>query len=375
MTRAALAASAGVLTLALAAALFAFRISAKMPDFEVYWRSAVRAAAAEPLYRADDQHYQFKYLPAAAVMAIPAGVLPLEVAKAVWFGTSCVLIAALIAQSIALLPDRRRPAWVLAAVAFVAMAKFYGHELVLGQVNLLLAVVVAAAVLLLRRGREGLTGALVALAVVVKPYALILVPWLALRPAAALSAMGGIALAVALPIPIYGFDGTVALHQAWWATVTGSTAPNLLNPDNVSLAAMYAKWFGTVPLAGVLAAATAVLLLALAAVVVTRRRGLTSPEGLEASLLLTLMPLLSPQGWDYVFLVATPAVVFLANYQDDLPPAVRWMTVAAIAIVAFSLYDVMGRRAYAAFMSVSAISVCFLGVVAALAVLRLRRTA
>ena len=43
------------------------------------------------------------------------------------------------------------------------------------------------------------------------------------------------------------------------------------------------------------------------------RRGLSFPEGLEAALLLTCIPLLSPQGWDYVFLVSTPAVVLISE--------------------------------------------------------------
>ena len=361
--------------LTLLAALFAFKISAKMPDFEVYWRSAIRAASAEPLYRAEDGHYQFKYLPAAAVLAIPLGALPLGAAKALWFGISCGLLVGLVALSIALLPVRRRPVWYLAVVAVVAMAKFFGHELVLGQANLLLATVAAGAVYLLQRHRDALAGALVAFAVVVKPYALILVPWLGARPRAATLAGAGIAAALILPAVLYGFDGNVAQHRAWWATVTDSTAPNLLNPDNVSLAAMYAKWLGPGGRAAWLALATAVVLLAAAAFVFARRRGLLFPESLEAALLLTLMPLLSPQGWDYVFLVSTPAIVLLANYEDLLPRALRALTIVAVATIAFSLFDVMGRRAYAAFMSVSAISLCYLVVIAALCALRLRRAA
>lgn len=365
----------GCAVLALLAALFAWKISAKMPDFEVYWRSAIRAASAEPLYREADGHYQFKYLPAAAVLAIPIGTLPLPVAKAVWFGASCGLLAALVAISLALLPERRKPGWFLALVATIAMAKFFGHELVLGQANALLAATAATAVYLLRRRREAIAGALVAFAVVVKPYALILVPWLAARPRAAAASAAGMAAALLLPAGLYGWDGDLALHRAWWATVTASTAPNLLNPDNVSLAAMYAKWLGVGRLAAWLAGTTAVALLAAAALVFHRRPDRPFPEGLEAALLLTLMPLLSPQGWDYVFLVATPAIVLLANYEDLLPQPLRAVTIAAVATIAFSLFDVMGRRAYAAFMSVSAISVCFLVVVAALCALRLRRIA
>ena len=47
-----------------------------------------------------------------------------------------------------------------------------------------------------------------------------------------------------LPVPLYGVHGNIELHRAWWRTVTESTAPNLINADNVSLAAMYAKWLG-----------------------------------------------------------------------------------------------------------------------------------
>jgi hypothetical protein len=372
VTRAVLLACA---VLALLAALFAFKISAKMPDFEVYWRSAIRAAAGEPLYRAEDGHYQFKYLPAAAVLAIPIGALPLAAAEALWFGVSCALVAALIALSIALLPARRKPRWYLAVVTTVAMAKFFGHELVLGQANLLLATLAVGGVYLLRRERDAYSGALVALAVIVKPYALILVPWLGARPRAAIAAASGIAAALILPAALYGFDGNVAQHRAWWTAVANSTAPNLLNPDNVSLAAMYAKWIGPGGVAAGLAGATALVLLATAGVVFARRGNLPFPECLEAALLLTLMPLLSPQGWDYVFLVSTPAIVLLANYEDRLPAPLRALTIAAVATIAFSLFDVMGRRAYAAFMSVSAISVCFLVVIVALCALRLRRVA
>ena len=42
--------------------------------------------------------------------------------------------------------------WVLAVLTVLAMAKFFAHEIVLGQVNALLAVIVVAAVLALRRG-------------------------------------------------------------------------------------------------------------------------------------------------------------------------------------------------------------------------------
>lgn len=368
---------AAAAVLALLVLVFSFKVSGKMPDFEVYWRAGDRAAIAAPLYRAEDEHYQFKYLPAFAVLAIPAALLPLPAAKALWFAASVALLCALLALSLALLPSRRKPGWLLVTATVVVMAKFYGHELVLGQVNILFATILLLAVHLARRDRDSGAGLLVALGVVIKPYAVIFLPWFAARGSAraAGAAGAGIALALALPAVVYGAHATAVLHQDWWRTVTESTAPNLLNADNVSIAAMYAKWLGPGPFAARLAVGTALVLLGVAAGVFATRRRVPAPEGLEAALLLTLVPLLSPQGWDYVFLVSTPAVMYLVNYERDLPAPVRIAAIAALGVIAFSVYDLIGRQAYATFMALSVISVCYLVVVGALLTLRLRRIA
>ena len=353
--------------------LFSARISNKMRDFEVYWTAATRAVAAEPLYRSEDGHFQFKYLPAFAIAAAPLSALALPVAKATWLAISIALLVTMLALSLRLLPDRRRPRWFLVAVMLVAMGKFFGHELVLGQVNLLLAVLVVSGILAMRRRRDGLAATLFVCAVVVKPYAVLFLPWLAILRGwrAAAGAALGIACALGAPIVLYGVDGTVVLHRAWWATVTVSTAPNLTNPDNVSVAALTAKWLGEG--ASLPAAAISVALVMVACVVIVRGRDVNGREALEGALLLTLIPLLSPQGWDYVFLLSTPAIAMIANYDDRLPPALRILTWAAIATIGLSIYDLLGRELYSRFMSWSIITLCFFIVIAALATLRLRR--
>jgi hypothetical protein len=358
-------------------ALFTTRVSRKMPDFEVYWTAGSRAMAAEPLYRAEDGHYQFKYLPAFAFIAAPLALVPMNAAKAVWFAASALLMLVLLGLSARVLPQPRHPIALLLVLTFLAMAKFYAHELVLGQVNLLFAVLIVLAVVEMRRDREWTAGLLIALAIVVKPYAALFVPWLALRPnRMAFAAMAaGLLVALLLPAVTYGWSGNVRLLNDWWHTVTSSTTPNLTNPDNVSLAAMFTKWLGPQPGASTLALLLGFLLLALTAVVVAGRRGIREPDPLEASLLLMLIPLLSPQGWDYVFLISTPAVMLLINELPSLPRNLRVATIAAIAVAALSIYDVMGREAYATFMALSAITICFLVEVAALITLRFRRVA
>ena len=357
--------------------LFGGRVVRKMPDFEVYWTAASRAARAEPLYRVEDGHYQFKYLPAFAVIARPMARLSLPAAKTLWFGTSVLLLGALLWLGVLMLPELRLSAATLVIVAFIAMAKFYAHELVLGQANLLFAAIVAAAVLLREREREGVAGALLALAVVVKPYAALFAPWLAVeRRRIALTAMlVTLAAALLLPALVYGWNGNIALLEAWWNTVTTTTAPNLGNQDNVSIAAMTARWFGS-GLAARVATVAIVVVLAIGTIeAMIRRTAVRSPHALEAGVLLLLIPLLTPQGWDYVLLIATPAVMLLVNYLGELPGVLRVTTAVAIAVTAFSLYDLLGRAGYTAFMSWSPITLCALAEVAALISLRARRIA
>jgi hypothetical protein len=365
------------LFIVLALWVFIYKAGPKMPDFEVYWRAASRAAQAEPLYRESDGHFVFKYLPAFAVLAIPIGLLPLLASKFVWFFGSIALLAALVRMAVRLPVERRKPLRWLVIVTVVSLLKFYGHELVLGQVNILFAVIATGAFLAMKAQREVTAGALVVLAIVIKPYAVLLVPWLIARrrlPSIA-SACAGLAAVLILPAAIYGWNGNIDLHREWWRTVTETTAPNLAIYDNVSVAGMFYRWVGPGELSARLAYAGGLVLLGVAALVFFLRRGIAFPEGLEGALLLTLMPLLSPQGWDYVFLIATPAIVYLANYLDLLPRPMRVLTVIAVSVIAFVVFDLVGRTAYYTFMRLSFISVCFFVVIAALATLRLRKLA
>ncbi len=348
-----------------------------MPDFEGYYRFGARALHAEPLYRPEDGHFQNKYLPVFAVAAAPLALLPLTAAKTVWFFLSVAALAGLVTASLRLVPDRRTRPWVLALLTTLAMAKFYLHELNLGQCNAAMTLFVVAAFGSLWRTHPTRAGAWLAGAVVVKPYALLFLPyWLwARRPAAFAAAAAFVAAALLLPSVLYGPGGNVAQFGGWVATVTDTTAPNLLNQDNVSVWAMYAKWLGTGPAATALAAATIVVLLLIVAVLVRWGRGLTRPEYLDMAVLLTLVPLISPQGWDYGLLAATPAVLLFFDRSRDLPRAPQIAGWVAIVVMGAGLFDLMGRRAYAAFMATSAITVCALALVGVLAVVRVRRLA
>jgi hypothetical protein len=349
------------LALAVVAVLiFDLRIGRGMVDFGVYRVAAGRALASEPLYREEDGHYKFKYLPAFAIVMAPFAGLEPQTAKAVWFAMSFGLLAAFVRWSVYALPGRRRSERALMIVAVVLMAKFYAHELTLGQSNILLGTVLVAALLAVEAGRPLFAAALFGLAVFVKPYAIILLPWVAFSCGLAGALVsGGVVLAgLLLPVATYGWNGNLGLLSAWYRTVIDSTASTLVGGDSISLAAMWGKWLGVGAPATILATVSGLGMLGMAVAIWFRRRAVAAPDYLEVALLMLLVPLLSPQGWDYVLLLATPAVVCLVDRWSDLGPVWRGLVAASLAVMGLTLYDVMGRALYTQFMALSFVSVC-----------------
>jgi hypothetical protein len=332
---------------------------------------------AEPLYRAADGHYQFKYLPVFAMAMAPLALVEIETAKVVWFAGSVGLLTAFVRWAVSGLPARNRSMLALSWITVIFMGKFYAHELTLGQANILLGSLLVAGLLAMRIDKPVAAAVLATSAGLVKPYALILVPWLVAgygwRVAAASAGVLGAGLIV--PAVVYGWSGNLELLAAWYATVTSTTAPNLTSADNVSFAAMWAKWIGPGRTAAALAATTAVASLGLVVHLWWRRGPTEEPEYLEWAALMLLIPLLSPQGWDYVLLLGTPAVVCLVDRWHLAAREWRVFTGASLALMGLTIFDLMGRDLYARFMAASLVTVAALAVLACLVHLRYRQLA
>jgi hypothetical protein len=178
-----------------------------------------------------------------------------------------------------------------------------------------------------------------------------------------------------LPATVYGWSGNLRLLRDWYQTVGATTAPNLVHPDNVSLASLWAKWLGVGSLSSALAIASGVALLAVACVVVVRRRRIRRAGYLEGGLLLLAMPLLSPQGWDYALLLGTPVVVAAIDRWRDLPIAWRFVLAAIALVFATPLRLLVPVDTYNVAMSSGATTVAALLLVAVGACLRVRSLA
>jgi len=227
------------------------------------------------------------------------------------------------------------------------------------------------------RRRPVTAGCLIGAAVFVKPYALIFVPWLVV--ASGVSGLVAFAATVAcgliLPAAVYGWQGDVALHLAWWRTVAGTTVPSLLFAENISIGAMWAKWMGVGPAATGLAVLTSSGLFATVLSMFARRRSVGSPSFLEVAALLALIPLLSPQGWDYMALLGIPATMALIDRSSDVTPIWRSAATLGIVVTGFTLYDLLGRATYLRAMSLSLLTLAGVTIILCVVHLRWRRLA
>ncbi len=165
----------------------------ELVDFAVPRTAAMRVIAAEPLYRPEDGHYQYKYLPAFAFFMIPFTWPPKEAAEGLWFALTVYMTWVFVRLSLRALPDRRMSVQPLVWLTLLLNGKFLVKELAFGQFNLPLALLFIGAVIAAQRKRPILAGVFVGIGVFVKPYALVLLPWLAWTQGwPALAAFGGV---------------------------------------------------------------------------------------------------------------------------------------------------------------------------------------
>lgn len=369
--------------LLLAAAAF-LRVRKGMVDFEVNRTAGRRLLVGETLYRTADEHYQFKYPPFAALVYVPFALLPPTAARAAWYALLLAATGAVFFLT-ARLAAPRRAALILGGVV---LARYFLREIQLGQINVLITAGLLLTLALLvdrhpapspspRPRREAAAGLAWGFMSGLKPYALIFLPYFALRKKFA--ALGGgaafLAAAFFLPASYYGWRGSLAVHGEWASSLSKSTPPLLTSQDNVSLLGLLSKWTGDSGVSSLAYAAAVVLLMGFVLWFVLRGRDVPRAGVGDGFLLLFLIPLLSPLGWDYTFLSAAPALVLLLDRIDAFPHWARWLLGADCAAIALSLYDVLGRSLYARFMSLSLITLFFLALLPPLAWLRSRRLA
>ena len=219
-----------VLAAAVVSTVYLVRIADGMVDFAVNHRAGQRLWAGESLYQTADGHYMFKYLPSSAIIYLPLSMLPLEVAKPIWFAISIAALVWSFRIVRQLVPEPRvRRLWV---IPLLVLAKFFLRELRLGQINILVTLVMlwGARALVRQRDERGdiVAGASAALATALKPHAALLFPYLVVKGKWRSVGCGFavLAAAVAAPALFYGVGGNLVVLQAWASRRSRSPRPH-----------------------------------------------------------------------------------------------------------------------------------------------------
>ena len=349
----------------------------ELVDFAVPQRAAARFLAHEPLYRPSDGHYQYKYLPTFAAVMVPFALMPKRAAEAAWFTITVMMAWGFVRLSIAALPDRRLSERVLFWLVLLLNGKFLVKELAFGQFNLPVALLLLCAVIAAQHNRGRAAGAAIAAAVFVKPYAIVLLPWLVWTVGGQSLLVFGAVSAVGLLLPAgwYGWDANLTLLSEWYRTVVDTTGPNLVGADNISFASMWAKWLGPGPTATGLALGSMTLAVAAGVAMMARRKRVAEPNYLEGAYFMFIVALLSPQGWDYVLVIGLPAYVCLVDRWNELSPPWKAVTATGMLLTGFTIFDLLRRPLYTVLMQWSVVSVGAVLIAAALIRLRWRAIA
>jgi hypothetical protein len=352
-----------------------------MADFEVNYRAGERMISGEPLYRTEDGHFMFKYMPFSALLYVPLTLLPLDAAKAAWYVllVFCTVGLFLFSNELAIRGKPHPP--FLVVLPPLILAKFFFREMKLGQINILVTLILLLMVWFLAdeaaapSQRESKAGFFWGLASALKPYGLIFLPYFLLKKQwKALGAgLGFMMLALFLPTLVYGAQGNVKLLQDWMWTLSQSTPSLFSSNDNVSMVALWVKWGGDPVLAMAFWGVATVLGGIGVLFIVRRGEKLAGNTVLECSSLLALVPLISPMGWDYQLLMSVLAVTLIVYNYDAFSKFWRVVLVADFCIISLTIYDIMGRDLYRSFMASSMLTPCFLILLGYLGYLRLRQ--
>lgn len=300
-------------------------------DFHFYWEGC-RRFLADPrtLYEGTHDLRGFLYPPPSVALLVPFALLPQEAAGWSLRAISLVAVVGVTELSVRLfetagvrVPPRDR---VLLALAALAMGPTF-TDLVFGQVNTLVLLDCLVFMWLLDRRRPALAGAVLACGIWLKVYPAVCLVWAIARAgrerdvrrvclgcASALCAIPVLLLPF-VPLSLYGRYLVDVLP-----TTVGRTFQNVLDQSlpaaaarSVGSIANFVGWeacdFSVVPPVWASVLDALLCLSGVIAVVLLARRDTPLRRLVGFLCVLSLVPIASPLGWAYLYVMALPALL------------------------------------------------------------------
>jgi hypothetical protein len=194
-------------------------------DYRVYYSAAQALRSGQEVY---SQAYGlgtgfYKYSPCILLFFLPFSFLPFGTAAIIhfWVVASASLMAMLLTLKLLktnLVPEAGRHENLLLSATFIILGLHLVRELHLGNVNMIIILLLLMALQNVLTGRQTLGGILFGIAVLFKPYMLLLaLPfWFHRKYRTIGSFVITIAASFLLLLPVAGVGGTLSLHREWF---------------------------------------------------------------------------------------------------------------------------------------------------------------
>jgi len=319
-------------------------------DFNIYYRAGTRVLQGEPIYRLDESSH-FLYAPVFAIAFAPFAALPLLGAQFAWYLVSAVSLVALILGSGRMLfgPARQlTPATILVPV--ILCARFIDNNVEHGQINLPTIALTVWAIVLGEEDRAIASGAMLAAAILIKPFAGLGALFLLLegkwRPILFSIACGLMLMVV--PMLVFGPRG--ALDQTFaYAHVVGSMTDRyttmLTNQSATSAVARLISLgasAGTPTLHAALYIGTGIELALVVAIIiwflrtpVSERPGGILPHRFQLAAFFCIMPSLVPISWkSYYAALIIPYLLLTFVLWAERPSGSHTPTLTLVLVAA-----------------------------------------
>ncbi len=338
-------------------------------DFNVYYRAGARVLHGESIYRLDESSH-FLYAPIIAIVFAPFAALPLRAAQFAWFLISGVSLIALIPGSARMLFGRERqltPALILIPV--ILCARFIDNNIEHGQINLPTLALTVWAIVLGEEDRAMASGAMLAAAILIKPFAGLAALFLLLEGkwrSIFVSIACGLILILA-PMLVFGPRGALDQTVAYLQVVSSMTDRYTTMLTNQSATSAIARLMSIGARAGAPAShaslyiGTGIELALVAAVVIWFFRMPDSggqdmrPHRFQLAALFCIMPSLVPISWKsyYVALLVPYMLLTFVTWSERPSGATTPALTMALVAVSALLNWIPGTRPnhYALFFS------------------------
>ncbi|HEY6395493.1 MAG TPA: glycosyltransferase family 87 protein, partial [Candidatus Binataceae bacterium] len=215
-------------------------------DFSIYYRTGHRVLTGAAIYPADESD-RFLYAPVFALFFAPLAMLPRRLAQLAFFIVNAgALVAFIIGSGVMLFGRGFRLTAALIALPVIFTVIFIGNNFEHGQVNLPVLAMCVWAIVYARESRRAVAGAMLAAAVLIKPFALFVALYLLLRGKFAVlgwAIVAGVIL-IAAPIFVFGPHGAIAETQAYLRAVASMTGRYRVMLTNQSAVAWLARLWG-----------------------------------------------------------------------------------------------------------------------------------